>query len=561
MIQKKKRLPIGLSDFKRLIEDNYYYIDKTMLVKEILDNGATVTLIPRPRRFGKTLNMSMLRYFFEKPVEDLPSTHIFNGLKITTHQDAMDLQGQYPVIFLSLKFTAPSTWESCLTLIKQLIADEFRRHKYLLDSDLLDVSQKQNYQNIIEGTANQDHYVLSLKTLSEYLEKYHKQKPIILIDEYDVPIHGGYMNGYYKEVVSFIKSFFGNGMKDNLHLNFAVITGVLRVAKESIFTGMNNLEVCDFPNHAYADKFGLLEDEVKEILKYYELEDNLDEVRDWYNGYTSGKFKVYNPWSIINLVKQGGKLVPYWVNTGSTDIIKDIIRTGTKDLKNDLNILMSGGKITKPLCHDIVYSEIFSNDDALWNFLFFTGYLTFQDDRMINNVLSTDFFIPNQEIKTSYFTTISTWFKTDSTRIYNEILQNLIAGNVERFAELFTKFVMNSFSFFDVGGDEPERFYHAFVLGMVVSLSSTYEIRSNRESGTGYYDVMLIPKDRNKYGIIMEFKNVNTYRKETIEEAAQRAMDQIITKKYDTELHALGIKKIVQLGIAFEGKQVFILSK
>ncbi len=559
----KKMMPIGISDFKEVIEDNYYYIDKTLLIKEILDNRAKVTLIPRPRRFGKTLNMSMLSYFFEKPLDDKNRGYLFKNLKITNHKDTMKDQGKYPVIFLSLKFTSPSTWQGCFEAIKKIIGREFKRHSYLLQSSSLLKFEKKEFQKIMEGTADQPTYEMSLFQLNFYLKDYYNQAPVILIDEYDVPIHAGYLNGYYNEVTSFIKSFFGNGMKDNIDLNFAIITGALRVAKESIFTGMNNLKVCTFASNFYTDKFGLLEDEVIEILKYYKLEENLDEVRRWYNGYTSGKFKVYNPWSIINLVDCKGELKPYWVNTSTNDIIKDLIHRRARNAKDtlvedEIARLLNGESIKRELREDIIYSDIKKDPIIVWNFLFFSGYLTFKNKKQAaNSRWYVDLYIPNQEVAFFFESTITSWLY-DGEEIHSDMLQALVDGNVDKFRKLFTRFVLTSFGHFDVASAEPEKFYHAFVLGILASLLTTHVVTSNRESALGRYDVAIVPKDKTQCAIIIEFKRTESKSVKVLEKKAQEALQQIEDRQYVQEILASGISKVIKLGIGFSGKNVIV---
>lgn len=556
----KKALPIGIDDFKEIVTRNYYYIDKSLFIKETLDNQTKATLIPRPRRFGKTLNISMLKYFFEKT--ENPNVRLFDNLAVAKYPDIMAHQGQYPVIFLTLKFIESLAWDKCLDKLKLIIGEEYRRHQYLLDGPLLDATQKNDFEAIINRQASEVQYEVSLKNLIVYLANIHQKKPIVLIDEYDVPIHAGFRNDYFINIISFMKSFLGDGLKDNKKLGFAVITGALRVARESIFTGLNNLEVCTFLNDAYADKFGLLENEVHEMLAYYSLETNAEEIRSWYNGYTSGSVTVYNPWSIINLAKQKGVLQPYWINTSSNDIIKSLITEGDAGIKIDIEALIARKSITKEVSENIVYADIKKNPNTLWNFLLFSGYLTFKDSRLIDIKPSADFFIPNEEVRYFFESTVLSWIEDQAgQQEYNLMLKSLITGDIATFRKLFSTFVLTSFSYFDVTGQKPERFYHAFVLGMLVSLASRYEIRSNRESGYGRYDVMLIPHDAKKPGIVIEFKKVDTYENETLEQAASDALKQIEVQNYAQEITAHGISTVVAVGIAFSGKNVLILTK
>lgn len=556
----RKQLPIGIDDFEKIITQNYYYVDKSLFIKEILDSGATATLITRPRRFGKTLNMSMLECFFEKAEKS--RRQLFDDLAIVQDKAVMMHQGQYPVISITLKFTDSLEWDECLDKVKRVVSEEYKSHAYLLNNSLLDTRQKKEFEAIINLEASKVAYEVSLKNLIKYLADYHKKNPIVLIDEYDVPIHAGFRNEYFVNVVSFMKSFLGDALKGTKELDFAVITGALRVAKESIFTGLNNLEVCTLLNDSYADKFGLLEKEVSAILTYYDLQINADEVRSWYNGFASGPVMVYNPWSIINLAKQKGALQPYWINTSSNDIIKSLITDSDDIVKDDIESLIARKTITKEIGENIVYADIKKNSNALWNFLFFSGYLTFKDKRMINKRPSVDFLIPNDEIGYFFESTILSWIQDRAgEQEYNYMLKSLVTGDVVTFTKLFCTFVLTSFSYFDVSGKKPERFYHAFVLGMLVSLASRYDVRSNRESGYGRYDVMLIPHDKTKLGIVIEFKKVDTFENETIEQAAADALKQIEKLKYAQEILARGISSVLTIGIAFSGKDVLIQAK
>ena len=556
MEQKKKYISIGIDDFKQLIEGNYYFADKSLLIKELLDSKAAVTLIPRPRRFGKTLNLSMIRYFFEKSTDS--RRHLFNGLKIEQHPDCMQEQGKYPIIWLTFKDVKTLKWEDCYRLIRKQISSEFERHIGIVE--LLSDTEKELFERIRQGRGDLADFMRSLIDLATYLERAHKTRVIILIDEYDAPIHAGYLNGYYDEVVSFMRVFMGAGLKGNTALNFGVMTGILRVAKESIFSGLNNLEVCTLIRKDYDDKFGFLEDEVKAMLSHFGLENHLDEVRQWYNGYQSGNYKVYNPWSIINLVKNGGEIQAYWVNTSDNALIKNLLKQCSPEMKEELEILMQGGSVKKLIQENIVMPEIERNDEVLWNFLLFCGYLTFENYQREDRSIFANFKIPNQEVLLSYETSFRNWFiESSGVRDYQRMLESLVEGHAEEFQDFFINLTKTTLSTFDVHKNEPEQFYHALVLGMLSSLSSSHEVRSNRESGWGRYDVMLIPKDRSKLGVILEFKKVQTQKKETLESAAQNALKQIEEKQYAIELQALGISRVIKVGISFAGKESFVL--
>lgn len=552
--EKKKYVPIGIDDFQDLIEGDYYFVDKSLLIKELLDSKAKVTLLPRPRRFGKTLNLSMLQYFFEKTEKS--NRHLFTGLNIEQCDDCLAQQGKYPVIWLTLKDVKTDTWAPCYEKIRTIIGAEFSRHLGMIKPVLSNVEMVR-VDALIAGTASQATYENALLDLSVYLERAYQSRVVILLDEYDAPIHAGYLKGYYNEVINFMRGFLGAGLKGNKPLNFSVLTGILRVAKESIFSGINNLEVCTMLCENYDDKFGFLETEVVAMLTHFGLENQLDEVRSWYNGYQSGTCKVYNPWSIINLAKIGGIIQAYWVNTSDNALIKDLLRKCTPEMKEDLEIIAKGGRVTKPIQENIVMPDIDKNDDVLWSFLLFCGYLTFENYRREERSWLAELHVPNEEVVAVYETSFKNWF-LDSTGIrdYTNMLEYLTDGQAMPFKKSFERFCRETLSYFDVKGDEPERFYHALVLGMLASLSKTHEVRSNRESGYGRYDVMLIPKDRAKTGVIIEFKSID---EGTLETAVQNALKQIDEQGYETELRALGITNILKVGIAFKGKESLVL--
>lgn len=576
--QQQKYVSIGIDDFKEFSEGNYYFADKSLLIKELLDSRAKVTLIPRPRRFGKTLNLSMVRYFFEKTEKS--NRHLFNGLKIELHEDCMYYQGQYPVIWLTFKDVKTGTWQPCYEKLCKVIGEEFKRH---LDSitPVLSVLELQHVESIIAGIASQVMYESALLDLSIYLERAHQSKVMLFIDEYDAPVHAGYLNGYYNEVVGFMRGLLGAGLKGNPALKFGFLTGILRVAQPSLARvmtskhelsyggqasppinslGLNDLEVNTLLSKSYSDKFGFLEDEVISMLAYYRLEHKLDEVRQWYDGYQSGPIKVYNPWSIINLVKNQGFIQAYWVNTSDNALIKDLLRRSTPSTKEELEVIVNGGSVTKQVDENIIMPDIDKNDEVLWSFLLFCGYLTFRDFRRDEHTWVAELSLPNDEVLVVYKNSFKNWFlESSGTQEYVKMLEGLIAGDVDLFQELFTKLTRETLSSFDIRGDEPERFYHALVLGILASLSKTHIIRSNRESGFGRYDVMIIPKDLSKLGIIIEFKRVRRQRNETLEAAAHNALEQINTKQYETELRAMGVTNSIKLGIAFQGKESLVL--
>jgi hypothetical protein len=555
----KKKLPIGLSDFKRIIEENYYYVDKSLFIREIIDDPSLVLLILRPRRFGKTLNLSMLRYFFEKTAAD--TGYLFRDLAIGRQGvEYTGKQGQYPVIYLTFKDVKSDSWEKCLEQMKRVIGEEYRRHNYLLESTVLDRQEENEYREIINLTVGEVALENSLLKLSVYLERYHRRKTMILIDEYDISIQSGYINGYYPKIINLIRNIFSGAFKDNISLEKGVLTGILRVAKESLFSGLNNLEVCTVLNPEFSGYFGLLEEEVAEILAYYEIASQTEAVKSWYNGYVFGEKTIYNPWSIINYAKNWENgFLPYWVNTSGNDLVKRIITRSGQEVKEDLEQLLRDEGIVKPIDDNVVFGEIENNPNTIWSFLLCSGYLKYTAKDLADGKWYCRLQIPNQEVKYLYREIISGWFQQS---IYHDKLQKMLkaltSADIETFEAIFREFVAKSFSFFDTSREEPEKVYHAFVLGLLVSLRDDYEVKSNRESGYGRYDVMLIPKDLSRRGVIFEFKKVNPVRRESLEEAVAAALKQIDEKKYEQELRERGVKEILKLGIAFQGKEVLI---
>ncbi|MCL5436886.1 MAG: ATP-binding protein, partial [Candidatus Dependentiae bacterium] len=511
----RKKLPIGIHDFEKLVRGNYYFVDKSLLIKELLDAGAQVTLLPRPRRFGKTLNISMLRYFFEK--SEVDHRDLFNDLKIAEHPDCMAKQGHYPVIFLTFRDVKQGDWRESLPTIKELIAAEFERHRAVLEGDTLGPVQRRNFLGVLEGTAESAIYRASLRILSACLHKYHGVPPVILIDEYDAPIHAAFEHRYYDDAIQFMRNFLCGGLKDNDHLEFGVLTGILRIAKESIFSGLNNLEVDTFVQRPYADKFGLLEDEVAALLAYFDFPEPISAVRDWYDGYRGGPWRLYNPWSIVNLAKYG-TLQPYWINTSDNALLKAVLQHGPDELKTDLIRLLQGEAVTQEIDVSTVLTDLMTHVSAAWNLLLMSGYVTFENlrpDPTLEGSEIAELRIPNTEVRWVYQRQILSWFAGAQVKQqYRSMLESLVAGDRESFRELFEELVEQALSIFDVTGKNPEKFYHGLVLGMLASLQATHEVISNRESGLGRYDVSIFPKDVHQLGIIMEFKVVKKKRGE-----------------------------------------------
>ncbi len=559
MDDHQKLLPIGLSDFKKLIDDCYIYVDKTLLVQELISKGTEVALIPRLRRFGKTLNLSMLRYFFEKNPQD--TSYLFRPLKIWQDEKCQALQGQFPVIFISLKDVKHASWEKSFASLKRVISEAFHLHPYLLDDSILDGSEKEDYQAIIYKQGDQTLYEQSLKLLTKWLCRYHKKRVILLIDEYDTPAHAAYIGGYYDELISFLRNWLSGGLKDNSFLERGVLTGILRVAKESIFSGLNNITTFTILSEDFQDKFGLTESEVKALLEEYKLLDKWDSIRQWYNGYRIGSCgEIYNPWSVLNCIAKKGALAPYWVNTSDNALMKQLITQGTEDFKADIEELMKGGTVEKIIEEGTVFADLEKNSKALWSLLLFSGYLSIGATPVYGTPCQLR--IPNMEVKELYRSIILKWFEeTIREPNYQTLLQSLITGDVATFSQIFQEFLLSSFSFFDVSTEEPEKIYHAFVLGVLIGLKDRYEVKSNRESGYGRYDVMLIPKNLRDLGVVMEFKKIGRFEESDLESAVASALKQIEDRKYDLELKNRGVSRILHLGLAFKGKDVMIRSK
>ncbi len=555
----KKPLPIGISDFKKIIDGGYAYIDKTLLIQEIVEKGTHVALIPRPRRFGKTLNLSMLRYFFEKGEED--TSYLFKGLNIWKNEKYQTLQGQFPVISISLKDVKHATWEETFKVLRKCIAKEFERHSYILERETLTAREKELYHRILSEEEDKALIEQTLLLLTEWLHRYHKKQVILLIDEYDTPTHAAYIGKYYNVFIDFIRNWLSAGLKDNFHLERGVLTGILRIAKESIFSGLNNISTFTILSEEFQDKFGLLEPEVKGLLEQCDLSDKLSEISQWYDGYRIGSCPgIYNPWSVLNCIAKKGALSPYWVNTSDNALMKHLIVQGTEDLKADMEELLRGGLVEKTIEEGIVFSQFEQGSSAVWSLLLYSGYLTIHETPSYG--VPCQLRIPNIEVSELYKTMILDWFKTSiHEHKYRMLLSSLISGNIDTFSQLFKEFMISSVSVFDLSSEEPEKIYHAFILGILIGLKDQYEVKSNRESGLGRYDVMLIPKDVSKLGILMEFKKVGRFEKMDLEQAVVSALKQIEDRQYAQELLDRGVNRILYLGFAFEGKDVLIRSK
>ncbi|TYQ16369.1 UNVERIFIED_CONTAM: PD-(D/E)XK nuclease superfamily protein [Acetivibrio alkalicellulosi] len=553
-----KRQPVGVDDFENIIEQDLYFVDKTLFIKEIIDDSSKIILIARPRRFGKTLNMSLLNYYFEKSKKD--NSYMFKEYKIWAQgEEYRKEQGKYPVITLTFKDVKTSKWSLNFALIKNIIQVEFNRHLYLMDSKEVTLADRELFKKIALDKAQDEHYIKSVEILSRMLYEHHKQRPYVLLDEYDTILNEAYIHAHWQEAIEFMKAFMNASFKNNPNLYKGVLTGIFRVAKESIFSDMNNLNVCTILSDNYSEYFGFTQNEVKELLKYYGIQEG-DKVRDWYNGYLFGEKNqrvIYNPWSIVMYIHKG-TLKPYWINTSGNAIIKELATTGDRSIQFNIQNIIEGGTVDNvKIDENIVYSEIKKSDKSIWSFMLMSGYLKPVKLYLREEGVYCDLKAPNKEVYYFFRNILENWFdETIKGGSVDEMLKALLTGDVRTFYKIFATTVERTFSYHDVGEDKAESFYHAFVLGMLVYIDKEYDIKSNRESGYGRYDVMIIPKDKRKKGIIIEFKKVDKYENETLETALNAALKQIEDKKYDEELKGLGINDIVKIGIAFKGKEV-----
>ena len=553
---RKKAVPVGIEDFKELIQEGYYYIDKTLLIDEMLMNRSKVTLFTRPRRFGKTLNMSMLKYFFDvKDKEE--NKKLFENLKVSD-SEYMSEQGKYPVIFISLKDLKGNTWEENFMLIKKHIKNLYMEFYDLKDK--LNPIFKNDFEKIVMEKEDAD-WIYSLKNLSNYLYEYYRKSVIILIDEYDAPIINAFDKGYYNEAINFFQTFYSSALKTNNSLKYGVLTGITRIIKEGIFSGLNNLYVNTILSKDYSEYFGLLENEVIEMLEYFDMKYKIEEVREWYNGYIFGESKVYNPWSIVNYVREK-EIKAYWANVSGNTLLENMLDHAGESVYDDLKRFTDGESIEKYISDGTTIKSLLNNDDEIWQLLLYSGYLTKDEKQKEIDVTSeyTDVYnlrIPNKEIR-KYFGNmfLNRFFGTEvKTNVLIKALEN---GDIKKFEKTLGEIMINMLSFFDLD-KEMEKIYQVFMIGLVGFLMGKYEIISNDESGYGRYDLAMIPIKSNEKAYLMEFKISKT--KNEMEKRAQKALKQIDEKKYDTKLKARGIKNILKIGVAFYGKEVKVVFK
>lgn len=551
-------LPIGISDY-RLAASEYYYVDKTMLIKEFLDERPMVSLFTRPRRFGKTLNMDMIRTFFEKTDED--TSVYFRDKKIwTCGKKYQDYQGKYPVIFITFKDVKRDTWKETYEQISKILRQEFERHSELLESRYCSKYEKSYFKTVLEEKADSTDMLMSLQRLSQMLDEHYGIAPIIMIDEYDTPIQQGYMRGFYDEVILFMRNLFSGGLKDNRHLSYGFLTGILRVAKESIFSGLNNLAVNSVLDSRYSEYFGFTPEEVKAIARYYHAEEKYEELCAWYDGYRFGDSEIFNPWSVINYFRNHCQPKAFWQSTGSNEIIGDILTYAEADVYERLHALLQGESFLTYIDTGVIYPQIRKNPSSVYSFLLVAGYLkAVRSEPAFSGGYMCEVALPNQEIAFVYSKEILqklTAIIPQATAI--SIQEALYSKDAQRLQKEIHKLLLQSVSCYDTAG---ENFYHGFVLGLCAMMDNRYFISSNRESGEGRYDIQLFPKSENMPGILIELKATKDFSEEKLKQLSETALAQIKSRKYDTDMAAKGVKTIFQYGVAFSGKQVEITAQ
>ena len=554
---KHKPLPIGVEDFKRLVDNEYYFIDKTLMIKELLENKESVNLFTRPRRFGKTLNMSMLQRFFE--ATEKSNAYLFDGLKIAAYPEYMAYQGQYPVISISLKSMKRASYQEAYFEYVKLLSDEFERHEIILQSDAVSEEDKLEFQKIKRRIAEPKEYNSAVKLLSKCLQKVYQKNVIILIDEYDVPLENAYHEGFYDDMTNLIRSCFESALKTNPSLEFAVLTGCLRVSRESIFTGLNNLKTYSITKNKFSQYFGFTQEEMQEILQTFSLEQYAGTIAKWYDGYRFGLTEIYNPWSVLNCIDsylQNDMVAcePYWSNTSSNRIVKRLIEESNERTKSMVEELINGTPIHTQIFEDVTYGTIDVNQDYIWSFLLFTGYLKIISCETIGDETYYDMVIPNVEIKSIYKNTIRSWFIDHINRdSRTDILESVIHADAEKLEDLLCTWLTNTISCFD----EQENYYHGFVTGLVSGFSG-YMVVSNRESGNGRFDLVVKQRSRWHHAAILEFKVVEKYNQMT--KACEDALRQIEEKDYEASLRDEQYENIAKLGICFCQKRCRVKS-
>lgn len=545
------RMPIGVDDFKEA-RTSYYLVDKTKMIAQLLDDHAKVTLFTRPRRFGKTLAMSMLDYFFSVEKKE-DTVHLFDGMAIDRAGERyMKERGRYPVIFLTLKGVQNDTMPLLFESFQYVMQQEFEKHAYLLEKGVLTVQETLFYQKMLDQSGSMADYQVSLLELGKYLNRFYGVPPIILLDEYDAPIQCAYDHGFYDKAISYFRTFYNNTLKSNPYLSFAVLTGVLRIAKESIFSGLNNLKVCSVTTESYNDAFGFTPEEVEKMARDKGLSSRMGEIRSWYDGYHFGSQEIYNPWSVVCFFDEG-ELGDYWIHTSGNAILQKLLPTAGAAEEESLLSLMRGGSVSVVLQESLIYNDIENHPDALYTLLLTTGYLTCVKKSRTFGGLLCDLAIPNREVGDAFRVEILNHLRRRMTLSRLVLLmEHLLHGEGEAFSKLLSEYTKELVSVYD--GGNKESFYHGFLLGMTALLVPDYTVESNRESGYGRFDLAIFPKEKGKAGVLMEFKAAE--KEEDLPKKAEEALRQIREKAYDAAFTARGVKKVWKYGIAFSGKRV-----
>ena len=551
------KLPIGISDFKELIKGEYQFTDKSLLLKEVINDSAKVILITRPRRFGKTLNLSMLYYFFQQ--NNIEEENLFENLLISEDQEfCKKHQNQYPVIFLSFKDVKKSTYTAAYEDFVRLIRDLYSQHRYLLEDEVLYEDEKVVFMTLLNQQAAQRDIESAIKQLTVYITRKFNKSPIILIDEYDTPIQEAYLSSYYQEMMDLMRSMLGQALKDNSCLGRAVITGITRVSQESLFSGLNHLKVYSLLREKYGQYFGFTEEEVIKLIKDTKQKVSLNAIKEWYNGYQLGKHILYNPWSIINCLDNEGKLQPYWLNTSSNTLIIQLLSKAKPIIKQQFEALLQGEIIEQPLSESLIFQDIETEIEALWSLLLYAGYLKVLSSQLKGSRLIAKIAIPNKEVGFIYDKIVEQWFsRAISIESYDNFIQSIAEGNMDKFKMYITSYIMQTGSYFDFNSNTSEQIFHVFILGLVVGLRDRYNIHSNKESGLGRFDVICVPKDKEERAILLEFKVSDTA--ELLIEKAKEALLQIKEKQYIELLKQQEIKSVLAIGLAFYGKQMELI--
>ena len=560
-------LPVGTSNFKKLIKYKdpngvgYLFIDKSLLIKEIIYDLTEVIVLTRPRRFGKTLNLSMLHHFWASAVEGEETKGLFDGLNISKDLNCMEYQGKYPVIFITFKDLKQPDFDSCVKKLKDLIAKTYRSHRTVFESSNIAKDDLNYIEAVLEQTIDPVILESALQRLLEILHKHYNKKPILLIDEYDTPLQEAYLRGYYDELIPFFRNFLSAPLKDENNLQRAILTGILRVSKESLFSGLSNVETYSILDSNYAEYFGFTEIEVNELLTKAKMLENLGQAKEWYNGYIFGGTTIYNPWSIIKFIKSEGEIGPYWIHTSGNELIKELLIKSDWQTKEKISQLIKGHNIKETIDEHIVFKDLEKNQGSIWSLFLMTGYLKAITVNM--NPYGYEecaLAIPNKEIGSLYTRIIQEWLSgSRGIAWYQNLWSVLAAGKMEEFEKGLQEILLEMASYHDTGENTQEIFYQGLMLGIVCGLKDHYEIKANRESGTGRYDLALIPKDPKNLGIVMEFKAIDD--KLNLINEAKKALIQIKKLKYDTELRSRGIVNIYSMGIAFSGKAVKVVAE